>query len=179
MAATLIDPVSATLIDTMVAMHFPPVLATALTFMMFIESAMIVLGVTPVDSILAIPVPPNIFPVMSAYSIREVTRSGNYPASVISWRHEPTPTTIKIVIIINKNHIKRSAYSNIEPERRRVDKLRRFIHYHFRLLFNGWRNNNRRRWRSYNDSWWARDIDVDIDPGIHRGSDTHKECDDC
>jgi photosystem II stability/assembly factor-like uncharacterized protein len=171
--------VAAAHITPVLATHITPVLATALACMMLIESAMIVLGVTPVDSILAIPVSPNIFPVMSAYSIREVTRSGNYPASVISWRHEPTPSTIKIVIIIDKNHIKRSANSNIETERRRVDKLRRFIHYHFRLLFNGWRNNNRRRWRSYNDSWWARDIDVDIDPGIHRGSDTQKECDDC
>ena len=86
--------------------------------------------------------------------------------------------TMYIVIIIDKNHIKRSAYSNIETKRRRVDKLRRFIHYHFRLLFNGWRNNNRRRWRNYYNSRWAGDIDVDIDSGIHRGSDTQKECDD-
>jgi hypothetical protein len=146
--------------------------------MMLIESAMIVLGVTPVDSIFAIPVPPDIFPVMSAYTIREVTRFSYYPASVISWRHEPATMTKYIVTIIDKNHIVRNTDCNVVTERRRVDKLRRFINNDFRLLFNGWRNDNRRRWRSYYDSWRARDIDVDIDSGIHRGSDTQQECDD-
>jgi len=60
-----------------------------------------------------------------------------------------------------------------------------FLNYDIRLFFNGWSNidrrcrsnNNRRRWRSYHDSRWARDIDVYIDSGIRRGCDTQQECD--
>lgn len=167
---TLINLVPAALIELMGT----AVLACMLT----IEFAPIMLGVTPVCSILAIPVPPDICPVMSAYPRREETRFGKYPVSVISWRHVPAPTTVKIVIIIDKNHIKWRADCNIVAECRREDKLRLFINYDFRLFWSGWRNNHRRRWRSYYDSWWARYIDVDINSGIHRGSDTQQECDD-